>query len=299
MRRICSAGFTLVEMVAVIAIISILATGAAVFLRLPLLAYQDAQRRASITEAADTAFALLKRDLQTALPNSVRVTSVGAVFYLEFLETRTGGRYRGDSPTPAAAAGANTCPDTNADGLADEGVLQFGVGDTCFTTLGAVPRLNTIVANSDFVVVYNLGPGYPFADAYASGPATGDNKSRIAAVAAGAGGENVFAFQAHTFTLDSPGRRFQVIAGPVSYECDPVMGTIRRFEGYPIAAAQPAPPAGSSALVARGLSGCSIVYDQSAANRREGVVSVWLRFADPAGGGTIDLFQQVQVSNVP
>src|SRR5688572_21291775 len=227
MRPTSRAGFTLVEMVAVIAIIGILATGVAVFLRLPLQAYQDAQRRASISEAADTAFALLKRDLQTALPNSVRVTSVGTVFYLEFLETRTGGRYRGDAPTPAAPAAASTCPDTNGDGLANENVLQFGVADTCFTSLGTVQRFGTITAKSDFVVVYNLGPGYPFADAYETGAATGGNKSLITAVAAGAGGENVFRFQAHTFTLDSPARRFQIVAGAVSYECDPTAGTFR------------------------------------------------------------------------
>jgi MSHA biogenesis protein MshO len=293
------AGFTLVEMIAVIAITGVLAAGVAVFLRLPLQAYQDAQRRASITDTADIAFAVLKRDLQTSLPNSVRVASAGPVFYLEFLEMRTGGRYRADAPTPAAPAGAATCPDTNADGFGDENVLQFGVADTCFGSLGAIPGLNAIAPNSDFVTVYNLGPGYPGADAYATGAVTGGNKSLITGVAAGAGGENVLRFQAHTFTLDSPGRRFQVISGPVSYECDPNAGTIRRFSAYPIAAAQPTPPGGASALLAKGVNGCTIVYDQSAANRREGVVSIWLRFSDPGGGGTINLFQQVQVSNVP
>ena len=299
MRRTCRVGFTLVEMIAVIAMTGILAAAVAVFLRLPLQAYQDAQRRASISDAADSAFSLIKRDLQTALPNSVRITSVGAAFYLEFLETRTGGRYRADPAVPAAPTTANTCPDTNADGFAEENTLQFGVADTCFTSLGALPRLNTIAANSDFVAVYNLGPGYPGADAYATGATTGGNKSLITAVAAGAGGENVLRFQAHAFPLDSPGRRFQVVAGPVSYECDPVVGTIRRFDAYPIAAVQATPPPGASALVAKGITGCSMVYDQSAANRREGVVSIWLRFADPAGGGVANLFQQVQVSNVP
>lgn len=294
-----AAGFTLVEMITVIVVTAIIATGIAVFLRMPLQAYQDAQRRASITDATDTAFALLKRDLQTALPNSVRVTSAGLVFYLEFLQMRTGGRYRADPPVPAAAASASTCPDTNANGIADENVLQFGVADTCFTSLGALPGLTTIAPNSDFVTVYNLGPGYPGADAYATGPVTGGNKSLVTAVDAGAGGENVFRFQAHTFPLDSPGRRFQVIAGPVSYVCDPGAGTIRRISAYAIAAAQPTPPAGPSALLAQGVNGCTMVYDQSPANRREGVVSIWLRFADQAGGAAVNLFQQVQVVNVP
>lgn len=301
-RRNCNraqAGFTLVEMISVMTVIGIIAAAVAVFLRLPLQAYQDAQRRASMTDAADTAFALLKRDLQTALPNSVRVTSAGSVFYLEFLQTRTGGRYRADNPAPVPPAGASTCPDANGDALADENVLQFGVADACFVSLGAIPNLGTIVPNSDFVAIYNLGPGYPNADAYASGAATGGNKTLITAAAAGTGGENVLAFQSHIFTLESPGRRFHVVAGPVSYICDPGAGTVQRIWGYAISAAQPTPPAGTSALLARGITACTLVYDQNATNQRQGVVSIWLRFADPAGGAAVNLFQQVQVSNVP
>src|SRR5258706_8658225 len=153
-------GFTLVEMVAVIAITAIIAAVVAVFIRLPVQEYQDAQRRADMTDAADTAFTRIKRDLQTALPNSVRVATMGSVYYLEFLQVRTGGRYRSNAPTPAVASSANTCPDTNGDTFADENVLQFGVADTCFTSLGALPNLATIVPNSDSVVIYNLGPGF-------------------------------------------------------------------------------------------------------------------------------------------
>jgi MSHA biogenesis protein MshO len=121
----------------VIAITGVLSAAVAVFMRAPLQAYQDVQRRASVSDAADTAFALLKRDLQTALPNSVRVTNAGTVFFLEFLQTRTGGRYRAEDPVPAAAATANTCADGNANAIADENVLQFGVADTCFTITSA------------------------------------------------------------------------------------------------------------------------------------------------------------------
>lgn len=290
-------GFTLVEMIVVIAITGILAAAAGVFLRMPLQSYQDAQRRAAISDAADTAFIRLKHDLQTALPNSVRVTSAGSVFYIEFLQTRTGGRYRAAAPTPAVATGAATCPDVDGNGFANENVLEFGVADTCFTTLGALPDLAALVPDSDFVVVYNLGPGFTEANAYASGPATGGNKSLLTATATGSGGENVIRFQSHTFPLESPGRRFHVISGPVTYVCDPAAGTLRRFSGYAISAVQPTPPAGTSALLAQGITACTVVYDQ--VNERTGVVSIWLRFADPSGGARAELLQQVQVSNVP
>ena len=294
-----TSGFTLIEMITVISITGVLAAAVAVFLRVPLQAYQDTERRSAISDAADTAFALFKRDLQTALPNSVRVTSVGSVFYLEFLQTRTGGRYRAQDSNPAVATTSNTCPDTSGNALADENVLQFGVADTCFTTLGTISNLAAIVPNNDFVAVYNLGPGFTNADAYASGAASGGNKSLITAIAAGAGGENVISFQSNTFSLESPGRRFHVIAGPVSYVCDPTAGTLRRISAYSISAAQPMPPAGTSALLAQRVTGCTIVYDQNVINQRQGVVSMWLRMADSGGGSTVNLFQQVQVSNIP
>lgn len=47
------------------------------------------------------------------------------------------------------------------------------------------------------------------------------------------------------------------------------------------------------------ITGCTITYDQNVVNQRNGIVSIWLRLADPAGGTIVSLFQQVQVSNLP
>ncbi len=291
-------GFTLVEMIVVISIIGIIAAAVAVFLRLPLQSYQDAQRRAAISDAADTVFIRLKRDLQTALPNSVRVTSVGAVVYLEFLAVRTGGRYRAEVPqVPVASNPPVTCPDTDGDTFANENVLQFGVADTCFTTLGALPDFATIAAGAagDYVVAYNLGPGFLDANAYETGAATGGNKSRITAVNAGVSGENVIQFELNIFKLESPGRRFQIVSGPVSYVCDPGAGTLRRVTGYAITAVQPAPAGGD--LLAQGITACSMTYN--VVNQRNSVVAIALGFSDPVSATKVSLFQEVQLGNVP
>lgn len=298
-RAAVARGFTLIELIAVMVITAVAAGTTAVFLRLPLAQYTDAERRASIADAADTAFARMKRDLQRALPNSVRVTSVGSVYYLEFLSLRTAGRYRADLPSAVPATGATTCPDADGDNLANDNVLQFGVADTCFTTIGAIADFSAVDPNWDWLVVYNLGPGFTNADAYASGNATGGNKSRITGRTSGSGGEDVIQFQSNTFNLESPGHRFHVVFGPVTYACDPTAGTLSRFGNYTISAAQPTPPAGGSALLAKDLNGCTITYDQNVNNQRMGVVSIALRFNDTGGAGTVNLFQQIQVSNEP
>src|SRR3569623_1399697 len=96
MRRTTDrAGFTLIEMIIVIAITAFVGALVAVFLRAPLESYVAQDRRARLADAADTALRRMGRDIRLALPNSVRVTTEAAgVVYLEFLGTRSGGRYR-------------------------------------------------------------------------------------------------------------------------------------------------------------------------------------------------------------
>jgi len=293
------AGFTLVEMIVSIVVIAVMAVAVTAFLRNPMVSYQDAQRRASLTDTVQTAFSYFSRDLQTALPNSVRVPPpIGGVYYLEFLKVRTGGRYR-------AAHGGETaaCPTT---GTEDGDVLVFGVEDTCFRSLGDIPNLASIVTGNDYLVVYNLGTAYDVsANAYQACPSStaGCNKSLITAVSASPSDhEDRITFQSNTFTLDSPAHRFQVVSGPVSYICNPSAGTLTRISGYPISATQQTPPAGgtTASLIASGagsITACTITYD--VVNERTALVSMWLTLKDPAGSATVNLFQQVQVSNVP
>ncbi len=296
MRRISNPvtqrGLTLIELITAIVLTGILAAAAAVFLRVPIAGYFDLARRAALTDIADLAVRRFSRDVQTALPNSVRVAGACtgvAPCYLEYLEVRTGGRYREQSSGPC---------------LAGTDALEFSAADTCFRSLGPVPDLASIVTGGagDYLVVYNLGIG---PDAYTSGAATGGNKSRITTVAAGAGPnpEDRIEFQSVIFPLASPDRRFQVVSGPVTYICDPAAQTLTRQWGYPISAGQGAPPAGgSTALLATGVTECSFTYAPNVVAQRNGVVSIRLQLsqADPAGTTErVTLFSQVHVSNVP
>ncbi len=264
MRRISEQrGFTLIEMIIVIAITGVVGSMVAVFLRTPIESYVAQDRRARLADAADTALRRVTRDLRLALPNSVRVTSTGGVFYLEFLATRSGGRYR-------------------AQGGGD--ILDFTVADSSFDVLGPPIAMQA----GDRIAVYNLG--IAGADAWA-----GDT---LAAYSGAAGSTGSIAFAAKLFPLASPGNRFQVVEGPVSYVCDPASGTLTRYWGYAIAAAQPTTFAAATprALLADRVGACSFTY-QPGATERSGLVGLTLDLN--RGGESVRLYASTQVSNQP
>ncbi|NMM37559.1 MAG: type II secretion system protein [Glaciimonas sp.] len=258
-------GFTLIEAIMVITITGILAGVVAIFIRTPVQSYFDVERRAEMTDTVDTALRRIGRDVRLALPNSVRVTKVGTVSYLEFLQTSDGGRYRADGPGD---------------------ILDFTATDTTFDVLG--PPVAMVAGAQNLLVVYNLG--IPGADAY-----QGDNTSPITAIDAAT---HIVTINAKQFPLSSPGNRFQIISSPVTYACDPGTGNLTRFWNYPIQGAQPTAFAGTpQALLATNVAGCTFTYDQLVINQRTSVVSIWLQLSQ--GSENVNLYHEVHVSNVP
>lgn len=254
------AGFTLVELIVVIAITAIIAAVVAVFIRAPVEGYFDSARRAELTDTADTALRRMARDLRLALPNSVRVNGTA----LEFLETRTGGRYRAEGDGGATPA--------------DE--LDFAAPDASFEVLGSLSHAPQV---GDLVVVYNLGIGG--ADAYAD-----DNTAQVTGVAG-----STITIAPKRFPFESPAKRFQVVSGPVSYVC--AGGSLRRYWGYGKTPAQNVPPAGgSNALLADHVSACSFVYTPGV-TARSGLVSMQLQIT--RDNESVSLYHEVHVPNVP
>jgi MSHA biogenesis protein MshO len=313
MRRISDrrgqSGFTLVEMVVAITITAILAGIVALFIRLPLQGYFDVARRAELTDEADLALRRMARDVQGALPNSVRVATVGGVTYLEFLAVRTGGRYRTGPGGAPGQGGSAACPAGSVAGYND--ALEIGAADTCFHTLGATPNLGTVTA-ADWLVINNLSSdplASPDASAYA-GPGGGSNRIGLTAVPTSGGGanwEDRFTFGGvggYAFPLASPSSRFFIVSGPVTYACAPAVGggTLVRHAGYTITAAQPTPPTVIPVMLATGVTACSITYDASAAATRNGVVTINLTLTrrDPNNNAeSVSLYAQAHVVNAP
>ncbi|MBC7955008.1 MAG: type II secretion system protein [Cytophagales bacterium] len=271
-------GFTLIEAVIVIMLTGIVGAMLAMFIRAPVNAYVDQARRGELTDEADGALRRIARDLQTALPNSVRVSPSGN--YLELLPVRSAGRYR-------------ALPSSTGTG----DYLDFNLlSDNSFDVLG--PPVS--VSAQDELVIYNLG--LTGADAYAG-------TSRRAIPGPGGTFSNIsYTVGAAQFPYASPSNRFHIIGKPITYGCTaPVNGvrSLRRYTGYSIQAAQPANAGGAplsgltggnNALLAGSVTACLFTYN-SAASARKAVVT--LRLTLTRSTESVTLLQQVFVENSP
>ncbi|MES2024950.1 MAG: prepilin-type N-terminal cleavage/methylation domain-containing protein [Pseudomonadota bacterium] len=281
-------GFTLVEMVIVIAITGIIAAIVAVFIRAPVQGYVDTVSRAELADEADTAVRRMSRDLRLALPNSIRVSNVGNDVYLEFLLTRTGGRYLAEE-----------------DGVLNGDILSFtDASDRVFRVVGPLATGAQQIVAGDEVVIYNLGVGQAPANAYDCSVSC--NRAEVASANSTARTitltNNPFALQVPT--MRSPGNRFQVVSTPVTYACNLAVGTLTRFDRYGIQAAQPlnanaAPLSGAAnGLLATNVTGCAFNY-ATLANVRSALVGITLSMRRDASSGEVTLFHQLHVDNTP
>lgn len=262
-------GFTLVEMIVSIVIGGILVSMVAMFGRGQINAYFDVTNRADLSDAADTALRRIARDLQAALPNSVRNTSSDL---LEYVPIRDAGRYRANVDTGGAG---NPLDFTNN-------------SDTSFDVLG--PPVT--IGSGEELVIYNLGQAG--SDVYADVAAGSSRRSATA----GANLSTVtFAPGGGQFPFASPQSRFQIIAQPITYQCDVAAGVLRRHTGYGFLAAQPTTFVGAqSSILVDSVSACSFSYTP-AVLRRNGMAV--LRLTLTRNGESVQLLHQVAVLNTP
>jgi MSHA biogenesis protein MshO len=300
-------GVTLIELVLAIVIVGIVIAAVLFFLN-PLRQSADIALRAELTDIADNALQRIGRDVRLALPNSVRVTPPAGPppLYLEFLAVREAGRYRADA---GSVAGGTACDLDDATlSAADNDQLSFDLaaGDQCFKTIGLLANPAT-VTTSDFLVLNNYGPGFTGQDAYEAGAA---NRAQINTAIGVEANRNRVRFARRPFTRaqhDSPGKRFFIISGPVSYVCDTAARTLRRHWNYgggsgstPVAAQPTAFATGSSALIAENVTDCAFSYQSVGAQL--GLLTMRLTLSRQLFGGsaeTVSLYHAVHMNNAP
>lgn len=270
----------------VMVVVGALAAIGGVFIVEPFRASADMTRRAALVDQADLALDRIGREIRTALPNSVRTDDDGTRLAVEFVSTRTGGRYRrlrgtgGSGDTLNRAQASDTFDALG--GLPDIGELDTRNAGT-----------NCAEGNGYCISIYNTGQsGFNVYDRdnIAAVTATTDNGSGTDQLTYDTGGSGP-AFAAH-----SPRQRFYAIDTVVSYVCDPDAGTLRRYADYGLQGSQPLPPTGSGALMAQNVSSCTFDYQAGSASRR-GLLKMRLELTD--GGETVTLFVQTHVLNTP
>jgi MSHA biogenesis protein MshO len=285
-------GFTLIEAIVVMVIVSILALAVAVFIPTPVQGYLSTVRRLELADVADTALRRIARDVRLALPNSVRVDASG--LYLEFLPLKAGGRYRDDE----------SC---------------FSGGCSSLQTMGDMLTNAQVVAGSDEVSIYNTYNNSGADCNEAGGPFSAycGHGVKTLTSAAGAGTtSNTLGFASLPAFLPpggSPTRRvFIVAASPVTYACDAANGVLWRIAGYtrqPVQptslAAAPLSTASNRTRLATKVSCPAIVPGSvpprfsytAGASERYGLLSAWISLQD--SGESVSLLHQIHVDNTP
>lgn len=278
-------GFTLIELVITMAVGSIVVAFMAMFIVQPVDSYLAQTRRATLVDAADSALRLMSRDIRSALPNSVRVTSAGTVSALELLATADGARYQDNGPVANPAL-----------------VLDFTAPDGAFATTVPFTQLTLpFTSKTSYLSIYNVG--VPGANAYDMTNVITPAGSTITVSAGAAANQDLVTLNPpFQFAYGSPEKRVYLVSGPVTYLCDSGAGTLTRYSGYTIGSVQPASAAAltaagaSAALVAANVSACDFAYSAGTAQRN---ALATLTITVSQSGESVSLLNEVQVVNAP
>ena len=294
-------GFSLLELILVIVLLGVLATGAGLLITAPIQAYSDQVRRTHLVDQAEMSLRQIARDIRRALPNSIRITQKAATkdWALEMVNTVAGARYRDE------AGGAFN---------SEFDILDFSEADAEFNFLGTLRPGVTSIPSGQRLVIYNTAPTNFYQDASANSnpgivtPATSvlTLSTRDAGTVSISDDEQRLNINpTFQFFQQSPGQRAFLVDGPISYVCD-LSGTntrIDRYAGYAYQDPQIVTNAALAGLtgvlagaVATRVTACSISY-QAGTTQRSGTITLGITVSD--AGESVSLLHQVHVVNVP
>lgn len=263
-------GFTLVELVLVIALAGVVAVMISTVLSRPLQGFVDQSRRAELTDQAATALNLMVRELRRAVPNSVRESPGG----LDFLPIHEMGRYEESASGPL--------PGCDATGCRIRMLTELDAGR---------------VAGARWAVIYNLGAesgGVPIAGqnlwAFAN-PGVITPQGASFAWDHGSGQLTLQDVGAFRFAWASPQRRLYLAREALRYRCESGVLWRETFDTLDLAQTPR-----SRAPLADAVAACEFTY-QPGSHARQGLVT--LRLSLSRDGETIRLVQQVHVDNAP
>jgi MSHA biogenesis protein MshO len=261
-------GFTLIELVVALVVGAIVFGLMGMIIAAPVDSFFAQSRRARLSESADAFWQNVDRDVRGALPNNVRAAAAGNRAALEMLSVSTMGRYSA--------------------GTALGGPLP------AFNTAG---NFNAANATSMLAIV---ATGVPMNAAYGFAPVMTPPATNIVVTPAGTGQLVTINPPMTFFATGSPRRRAYFVSGAVSYVCDTVAGTVTRYTGYNIGAAQPIAPAafvgGQATLIAQNVTACTFTVAPGIVNDNGGLITVRYTITTP-DGESMTLQHEARVEN--
>jgi MSHA biogenesis protein MshO len=291
-------GFSLIELIVVIVLLGVLATGAGLLITTPIGAYNDQLRRQQLVDQAEMSLRQIASDIRRSLPNSLRLKVNATGWALEMANTVNGARYRDE-------------PGGNFDGADD--ILDFSEEDTDFNFLGDTntPTSNNpatqVQLTDQRLVIYNTESSSFYTDVTATGN-TGivTPIGTILTLSQDGIEQHLNINPGFKFSEGSPSQRAYFVDGPISYICDPSAGQTKiiRYSDYAFQKDQPdtwfttlPKPTFKSGDVVTQLSACGIAYEAGTA-QRGGIITINMTLEDPTGEA-ITILHQVHVMNAP
>lgn len=286
-------GFTLVELIMVIALSAVVAVLISSVMSRPLQGFVDQSRRAELVDLASGALNRMSRDIRLAVPNTLRTPNGQTV---ELLAIHEAGRYRANLAGGAVRHDPPRCPPAPA-------VCQIEV---LSPTIEAAR-----VAQARWMVLYNIGMSSagdsvwpPFNSSSAATPAVITPNGVNFALTAGLMTLSGAAASDFRFKFASPQRRFYLAREVLGYHCDNPgtdaatgngTGQIRRASFTSLASSYTYTAANSAVLLGN-VSSCAFSYAPGTSTRA-GLIT--LRVGVKRQGEEIMLLQQVHVDNAP
>jgi MSHA biogenesis protein MshO len=279
-------GFTLVELVITLVLFGVMAATMTVFFRPAVDSWIALRSRSALVAEADHAMHRMLRDVQTAVPNSIRTPDTRC---FELVPTLAGGRYRmADDITNAGSAAADP-----------------GSATTRFDVLSPLPALPTA---GDWVVVDNQNAGDVYAGSNRSAIQVGGVSTPDALL-----GRHRLKIDPLQFPLGYDGGRFNLVSNTqqaVFYVCSGASttldangnapGVLVRLKHYGFNAGAPAacPSTSGADVLATGLRSCRFLYTANqGATQQSGFISVQLEFT--RNHETASLVFGAHVDNMP
>ena len=289
-----ASGFTLVEMVMAIVIFSVMALTLTIFFKPAIQAYLGARVRGDLGAQADTALRRMQRDIQLAVPNSIRTPATDC---FELVPSSTGGRFR-KGPDTVNDSAANCSPSASC-----AAPLWLTQAVTAFDVLTPITQLP---AAGDWVVIDSQNPG----DLY-----SGANRAAITSVTlpTASFGRHRLDVVSTQFPMGYDGGRFVVVPNAqqaVFYVCSGAdgsldssgngKGTLHRLMNYGFNASAPVscPATAGAAVLATRVRSCRFLFQANqGATQQSGFVSIQLELA--RDGEVASLVLGAHVANVP